>query len=131
MQLVHVEGGGVDDHVGLRLHRLEERALPLDGVGQALPRGEQRMAPAGALVATHEHLGAGVQVQLPDAGPRRAHGAEAGEQISMVGTGPDHEGDPRGGRAWGPDELDHLGDELRGQVVDDEPTEVLERIRRL
>ena len=58
MQLVHVEGGGVDDDVGLGLHRLEERPLPLDGVGQALPRGEQRMAPAGALVATHEHLGA-------------------------------------------------------------------------
>ena len=66
--------GGVDDDVGLGPHRLEQRPLPLDGLGQALAGDEQRVAPAGALVAPDEHLGAGLQVELPHAGAGRPQG---------------------------------------------------------
>src|SRR3546814_11867008 len=48
VELVHVEVGGVDDDVGLGLHRLEEAALALDRVGETLAL-RQRVAPPRAL----------------------------------------------------------------------------------
>ena len=44
-QLVDVEVGGVDDDVGLGLHRLEQRPLLLDRLGQllAVGRGWRRL----------------------------------------------------------------------------------------
>src|SRR3546814_5522437 len=83
VELVHVEVGGVDDDVGLGLHRLEEAALALDRVGETLAL-RQRVAPPRALVATHEHVGAGIQEQLAHRRPRGPQGRQRGPEVEVV-----------------------------------------------
>jgi hypothetical protein len=124
-QLVHVEVGGVDDHVGLGLHRLEQRPLGSMASAEAVARRSERVAAAGALVAAHQHVGGGLEEQ--DAHPgaparsRRARGAPRRSPARCPRRAP-----PGRSPAPGAGQLGHLGDELGRQVVDDEPAEVLE-----
>ena len=62
-ELVRVQLAGVDEQVGPLAHRLEQPAL----VGDRLlhPAGRQRVAPAGALVAAHQHVVGGVEEHDP------------------------------------------------------------------
>ena len=133
-QLVHVEAGGVDDDVGGRAQVEQQLALALDAVEQP-PVALEGVRPAHALEATHESLVGGVEED------------EAGSLASLTGCADRalELGEPAA-RAHVDDDrhllevllgvlgaslvtqLGEMGEQLWGQVVDDEPAEVLEHV---
>ena len=132
-ELVDVDAGGVDHHLGLGAQVAQQGALGEDPVEQPALRLE-RVRPAHALEATDEGLVGGVEedeVRTP------AAVAKLGEGILEVGEEPagpdvDHRGEadvdalrPRLG-----DEVGGRHEELRGQVVDDIPALVLHDVGR-
>src|SRR5438874_3397252 len=129
-QLVDVELGGVDDHVGLGLDRLEELPLALDALPYPLALGEG-VTPAGVLVTADEHLVRRLEEQNANVGAGLAELVERGCELLEVGAGANRQRDPLGRGARRLHELGHLGDEGRGKVVDDEAAQVLERVGRL
>ncbi len=130
-ELVDVQVGGVDDDVGLGLHRAEQLALRLDGVGQGEIGGGERVTPPAALVAAHQGVGGGLQVDDAHPSALAAERLEGGQHLVVVGAGADHEDDLGDAGAGRLSQLRHLGHERRREVVDDEPAQVLEDVRRL
>jgi hypothetical protein len=126
-ELVHVEAAGVDDDIGVLLQGLEQRALPLDGLGHGLPVGGQRVAAAGGLVAADEHVGGGIEEEDLDPAGDALEVVEDRERVARaLGAGADDEADLVVGRARRRRQLTQLRDERRGDVVDHEPAEVLQ-----
>ena len=126
-QLVRVELTGVEDDVGPGPQHLEQPPLVGDRLLDAA-RG-QRVAPAGALEPPDEHVVGGVEEQdaAPGGGPWRSDSSTGQDVLVLLPAAPaDDEGHPLGLGPRAADQLGHLGDERRRQVVDDEPAEVLE-----
>ena len=125
-QLVDVELGRVDHEVGSGLHRVEQLPLELDGFGDRLLLDAGGMAaPAGA-VALQQLGRRRLEEQDAHAVAALAQAVDRVEQIVLRRAGAHHEGQPLRGRAIGAAQLDELLDERDGQVVDDEPAEILE-----
>ena len=127
-ELVDVERRGVDDDVGLGLHRLEQLPLALDGVGQALAGrraagGGGGCSRSGGRAPRWRPRGRGCRTRAPD-GPQRAEARQRGRRGGR--RRPTTSATRGRGRARRPHQLDDLRDELGGQVVDHEPAEVLE-----
>ncbi len=132
-QLVDVERRGVDDDVGLLLHRLEQRALALDGLGHALPRLEQRVAAArcsrsGGRARRCRRRGTAGAPGRPTARSAASAGAERRRGRRRRRRRARRAAWPSPAREH---ELGDLRDELGRQVVDHEPAEVLEVVGRL
>ena len=129
-QLVRVQLARVDHEVGSLADRLEQLALVGDGLLHA--PGGQRVAAPGAFVAADQHVVGRVEEDDPHplaGGPQLVE--HVGQVVEVLRTGiaaaaPDHQGDTLDARPGPVDHLDHLHDEPGRQVVDDEPTHVLE-----
>ena len=126
-QLVDVEIAGVDDEVGLGLHGFEEEPLSLDRVGHGAGLVGKGVPAPGAAVAAHEHVGRRVEEQDAHAVPSGPQLREGRQHITGVRATTHDEGDPADARARRTGELRDGRDERGGQVVDDEPAEILER----
>ncbi len=130
-QLVHGLVGGVDDHVGLVAQRAEQRALGGQPVGQPAAALQRVLPPVGLEPADQHRVG-----RLQEQHPRPV---AAGVEIldhrgQIVGERPrpdveDHR-DPGHPAPRPGAQVDHGGDQLGRQVVDDEPAEVLQALGR-
>ena len=130
-QLVHVEIGGVDHYMRLRLHRLEEIAFLLDRFGEREFGRGQWMPPTGALITTNEHIGARLEKsnsQPETLGPQLS---ERRKSIRVIWPGTDDQHDLGDAGAGGLRQFGDLGDQRWREVVDDEPAKVLEDVGSL
>ena len=133
LQLVDVEVGGVDDDVGLALHRLEQRRARARS-----PRARcRRRRPAGACggccrsgARARRRRPRGTAMRTTVAG-RRGAGPTTSRMSAWCGPLPTTRARRSIVDAGRAGQLDHLLDERGRQVVDDEPAEVLEVVGRL
>ena len=129
-QLVHVEHRRVDDDVGAALQLLEQRALLLDALEQALGVGER----VGRRDASNRRTSASSDASRNSTRVRAPMRAQLGERLVEIvdeRAGADVDAEAvalRAAAAAG--ELGDLADERRRQVVDDEEPEVLEHVGR-
>src|SRR6478752_2669321 len=130
LQLVDVEVGGVEQHVGIATDVGHRAALALQTVEQASATLEG-VRPAGSLLATHQHL-------LGRLEEEQRRGA-AGHLLVAVGLqgveerarpDVDHHRDGLVDPAAVVDEAHHVAHQRRREVVDDEVAEVLELLGR-
>ena len=129
-ELVHVEVGGVDDDVGAVAHRREAGPLVPDAAGEAL--GRQRVAAARVLEPADEHVVGRIEEQGGDASAVPLELARRGaELVGVVARlASDDQGDPLGLAPGPADQFGHLAHELDRHVVDHEPAQVVQRVRR-
>ena len=127
LQLVDVEVGGVDHEVGRAFDRVEQRALELDRLDEAVGLVVERMlAPrrrrSGAPARRSTRRG----TRCARGGRRRA-ARRPREHVDVLAPG--HERQPLDVAARLAGQLDDRVDQRRRQVVDHEPAEVLEHRR--
>ena len=125
-ELVHVEGAGVDHQVGVGAQVGERGPLPTQAVEQPTAL-LQRVRATGRLLTADQHVVDALEEQQRRATPGAAlgeHLLQAGEE--RAGAHVDDDRDRLQRAAGLVDEPHHVGDQLRGQVVDDEVAEVLE-----
>ena len=125
-ELVHVEGGGVDDEVGVAAQVGQHAALALEAVEQPSP-ALQRVRTTGRLLPADQHVVGGVEEDQRGGAARGALG-DRGVQGVEEGAGPDVDDDRHG--LGGPevlvDEADDVLEQVGREVVDDVEAEVLE-----
>ena len=129
LELMHVHTGGVDHHVGDGLHWLEQCALAVDGVGHSAVAIVEWVLAATAGIPLHQFGGGSVEIEHTHAmvGTQSGDGVE---QCTRVGGGPGHQTQPIERAGVGP-QFHDLVEQLDGQVVDHEPTEVFEMVGSL
>ncbi len=130
-ELVDVQVARVNDDVGIGLHGLEEQPLALDRIGQRAGLVGERVAPARAAVSAHQHVGRRIEEQDAHSVAARLQVDERRQHVARVRSATDDQRDPADARSGRGGEVGDRRDERRWEVVDDEPTEVFERHRRL
>ncbi len=126
LELVNVEGRGVDDEVGGVTRAAEEGPLLLDRLEQARCLRGERMAPAGGVVAAHQLGRRRVQEQHRDPVALAAQRGDVVEHGAVVAAGDERQAVDATARHRG--EVDDLLDERGREVVHDVPPEVLEHV---
>ena len=126
-ELVHVEVGGVDDHVGIGAQVAQHPPFLSDGLDDAAT-ALQRQRPPRRLLPTHDRDIAGLEIA--DLAADALHlelGETAGQLIEhLARSHVQADGDSVLSAAAGG--LDELGEHTGRQVVDDEPAEVFHRV---
>ena len=130
-QLVDVEVGRVDQDVGVAAQVANHLALAGDPVEK--PHAAlQRMRPAGRLLPPHEYVVGCLEEQQPRLHALVDQLVERATQIGEEAARPHVDDDRDLGRTvlFVADQLQHGLQQLRRQVVDHEPAEVLQRLGR-
>ena len=123
--------GGVDDEVRGVAQRTEQRALGGDAVDEPAV-ALQRVAAPDLLEPADQHGVGRLEEQQPGPVAAGVEVLEDGAQVraERAAAHVHHHGDAGDVAPGAGPEVDHRGDQLGGQVVDDEPAQVLQDLRR-